>query len=541
MCQPFSFSDVPSDLKRQLLLGFSGRLHLHALASTASAHLQSNDDTYSEIARDALLTAWGENPFDGNCVAALVGCMQKMSPLPGSLLPTIKAVLAHWKPEVTPEAQVAMAGKPDEQLFFLQKALKQNPRSLFWWHHLYEFARINGNWKVLTDALSTALKPNGLEALFNYALANGLLASGDHLPAAGLYRQCLQTLPLPTVEERLVTAWLRSGKLDKGAELLRQCADKRPWNAGLWLRLYELSMEGAESKADLPGQTMVLGYSWNKAEDLAETLSSLAVSDMSDVQVRILDNGSTDTTPGVIRQFVDQFGSDKAEVVTMPINIGAPAARNWLMALPEVRESDFVAYIDDDISLPADWLQRLGAAEKRYPDSGVWGCKVVDFDGPARIQCGEHNLMPSLEERQNTLMSTIMLQDGDFGQADYIRPCTSVTGCVHMFRTERLLENGSFDLRFAPTQYDDLERDLRMVLNGGYAVYQGFLGIPHKRKSGSMADSGRPESANATGNLHKLLAKYEPEEFEKMAIEMDNVLLADLDTKIDLLKSGETL
>jgi GT2 family glycosyltransferase len=282
---------------------------------------------------------------------------------------------------------------------------------------------------------------------------------------------------------------------------------------------------------------MALGYSYNKSVDLAETLDSLEKSDLGDACVRILDNGSSDNTAEVIRQFVDKFGVDRAAMISMPVNIGAPAARNWLMALPEVQESDFVAYIDDDIFLPKDWLNRLGAAVKCYPDAGVWGCKVVDFDGPARVQCGEHNLTPSSEERQQILLSTIMLQEGDFGQADYIRPCASVTGCVHLFRTEKLIENGGFDLRFSPTQYDDLERDLRMVKSGEYAVYQGFLAIPHKRKSGAMSQAGGPESANATANMHKLLSQYTPQGFEAMAATMDGVLLADLQKKIKVLNS----
>lgn len=409
---------------------------------------------------------------------------------------------------------------------------------MFWWHHLYEYCRITGDWRPLSARLAATRAPGGLESLFSYAMANALLSTGELLPAVGGYSQCLETFPLPIVEERLASAWIRAGKQDKGVEQLRRGVEARPWNTGAWLRLYDQLFGGAEARAELPGRTMVLGYSWNKADDLAETLESLAGSDLRNVRFRMLDNGSTDDTPRVLNRFVDIVGVDKASVVTMPVNVGAPAARNWLMALPEVRESDFVAYIDDDISLPTDWLTRLGAAVERYPDAGVWGCKVVDFHGPARVQCGEHNLVPSPEQRARELMLPIMLMDGDFGQADYIRPCASVTGCVHLFRTGQLLDNGPFDLRFSPTQYDDLERDLRMVKGGGYAVYQGFLAVPHKRSSGSLSDSGRPESSNATGNLHKLLAKYEPEEFEAMAVTMDGVLLADLEVKIGLIRSG---
>lgn len=524
----FDFPDMPSDLLRPLLMGFSGKLHLHRLAEMAFAHSVGSGDIFSLIGGDALLSAWAENPFDGNCAAAVAGNMGKLPQLPSPLLPVLKSVMGHWHPEITPEAEQAMAGGREAQLTFLRDRLRHADRNLFWWHHLYEYCRMYGHWAVLPEILAGVSPPEELVALFSYATANAFLASGDALAAAGLYRQLGDVLPLPVMEERLITAWLRSEKRDDALALLRACAGKRPWNVALWLRLYELIQDGGVAVSPPPGRVMVLAYSWNKADDLAGTLDSLFRSDLSDVRVRVLDNGSTDETPEVIRRFVDRFGSDRAGRVTMPVNVGAPAARNWLMALPETREADFVAYIDDDIVLPGDWLNRLGAAVLRYPEAGVWGCKVVDFGGPARVQCGEHNLTPLPEERQQTLMSTIMLQDGDFGQADYIRPCGSVTGCVHLFRTDRLLENGPFDLRFSPTQYDDLERDLRMVLSGGYAVYSGFLAIQHKRRSGVLSEEGKPQSANATANMHKLLSKYLPGEFEFMASVMDRVLLADL-------------
>lgn len=529
MAHSFDFTTLPQDLCRHLLLGFSGRLHLHASARVALHHSHRPGDACSVMAGDMLLAAWGENPFDGNCVGALAGNAEKTGPLPSVLLPVMKSVLSHWQPEITPEARAAMSGGPEEQLGFLRHRLAEHPESLFWWHHLYELSRINGNWSILADALAQASPPEELTALFSYAHANALLASDEVSAAYEIYGQCVESLPLPIIEERIATALVRSGKGYEAATLLKACVEKRPWNISLWLRQHELSLDGAVQTTTLQGRKMVLAYSWNKADDLAETLQSLSSSNLDDeVHVRILDNGSTDHTKDVIASFKGTFGSDKVESVVLPINAGAPAARNWLLSLPEVRQSAFSVFIDDDISLPKDWLTKLGAATERYPDAGVWGCKVVDFDGPARVQCGEHNLTPLPEGRRESLMSTIMLQDGDFGQADYVRPCASVTGCVHLFKTDRLLANGDFDLRFSPTQYDDLERDLRMVLSGGYAVYCGHVAIRHKRKSGSMSESGQPESGGAAANMHKLMAKYAANEFEAMASVLDAVLLKDL-------------
>lgn len=540
MNDSFEFAAIPDDLRRYLLLGFSGRPHLHGAVDVALRYSRSPDDIYGRMAADMLLAAWGENPLDGNCVAALAGRLEKLPQVDKKILPAIKSVLAHWQPEVTPEAQAVMQGSGSQQVSFLRDQLRHQPGNLFWWHHLYEYARIHGDWRSFRQEIAEVQAPEGLASVFSCALGHALMGEGDTKAAALLYGDLLSLLPLPIIDERLAMAWLALGDIDKGLQLLQQCAASRPWNISLQLRLYELAVDGGNALATPASRTMVLAYSWNKADDLAATLDSLVRSDVGGAQVRVLDNGSTDRTPEVIRQFIDKYGSDKASVVTMPVNVGAPAARNWLMHLPEVRESDHVAFIDDDIALPADWLKRLGALALRYPDAGVWGCKVVDYDGPSRMQCGEHNLHPVSARRRETLMSTLMLQDGDFGQMNYMRPCASVTGCVHLFRTSRLLENGGFDLRFSPTQYDDLDRDLRMVLNGRYAAYTGFLAIPHKRRSGSLGETGRPEAGDATANMHKLLAKYSDAEFETMARVMDAVLLEDVQKKIKALGESGT-
>ena len=528
---PRDMANLPPKLLRRLLMGSSGRLHLHATAKAALKYVREPGDLFSRIGGDLLLTAWGENPFDGNCAAAIATLGDKLPRMDTNLLPVIKSVLAHWRPDVTPEAQAAMAGEPDEQAEFLRSQVKRAPRNLFWRHHVYELCRITGDWSLLTSTAENRAMPVELAPLFDFASANALLASGEPVTAAGMYRRCALKLPLPIVQERLTTALLRSGNVQAGAEGVRQCAEARPWNVGLWLRLHDL-IEGVAQEAAAPqGRTAILAYSWNKAADLAETLDSLETSLLDDVIVRVLDNGSDDDTAEVVRRFADRFGADRAELVSLPVNVGAPAARNWLMHLPDVQSCDYAAYIDDDVFLPSDWLLRLGAAARRYPDAAVWGCKVVDHAGPSRVQCGEHHLSSEHAERETSLMSTIMLQDGDFGQADYLRPCASVTGCVHLFRTDRLLEGGGFDLRFSPTQYDDLERDLRMVHEGGYAVYQGFLSIRHKRSSGKLSDAGRPESMGAAANLCKLMAKYSSEDFERMADAMDRATLEDFQRK----------
>ena len=168
----------------------------------------------------------------------------------------------------------------------------------------------------------------------------------------------------------------------------------------------------------------------------------------------MLDNGSSDDTPLRLQAFCDRLGPERFSVVELPVNVGAAAARNWLMALPEAAASEHIVYMDDDVRLPLDWLGRLGACAEDYPEAGAWGCRVVDEGNPAVLQSVDTALTdpdPSPEEDSRRFkISDLHHQNLDFGQFSYTRPCASVTGCCHMFRYSRLEEAGGLICVFLP-------------------------------------------------------------------------------------------
>jgi len=520
MAIPFDFPTLPADLLRPLLRGFSGREHLRGIAARALAHSAGPDDAFAALAVDALLAAWGENPLDGKCAAALAGSLGRIPPVGRPLVRSMLAAMDRWRVEAVEE------GIPSTD--HILKRLAAEPGNLFWWRALHERCRERGDWPVLAERLAAHAPEPVLAPLFRLALGEALLASGELRAARNAFEECASALPLPILAERMATVLHRAGEPGRAQAVLRDAAARRPWNAGLRLRLHDLAGE-LDRAAVLPeGRTAVLLHTRNRADDLAEALGSLLDSDLGDVVVRVLDSGSEDDTSGVVRRFADRFGAGRAAGVSLPVDVGAPAARNWLLHLPEVRESRWVAFVGDGVILPPDWLARLGAAAVRYPEAGVWGCKVA---GAAGSPCGERFLAPDPQVRERELLAPSALGAGDFGQADYVRPCASVSGGAHLFRTGRLLAGGSFDLRFSPEGDGCLERDLRMVLAGGYAVYTGFLAVSRRRCDGLDGPAG----ADAAANRRKLWAKYAPEEFEAMARSMDGVLLADLLAKINVL------
>jgi len=153
-----------------------------------------------------------------------------------------------------------------------------------------------------------------------------------------------------------------------------------------------------------------------------------------------------------------------------------------------------------------------------YPDAGVWGCKVVNEDQQEVIQHADLHLRETPAEFEDALRGFEFAyldpynQDLDYGQFDYCRPCVSVTGCFHLFRQETLSHSGDFDLRYSPTQYDDLDHDLMLATAGKTAVYQGKLKVQHKRKSGSAIILSRAARGGGAGNVLKLESKYEARE-----------------------------
>lgn len=200
-------------------------------------------------------------------------------------------------------------------------------------------------------------------------------------------------------------------------------------------------------------------------------------------------------------------------VVRLPVNVGAPAARNWLLAEEDVRKSDWCAFLDDDILLPRDWLGRMGAAMRAVPGASVYGCRIKDPSG-GRLQAVDLHLRPDYGQGKDAAphsapdASDLHLQErGDLGQFDYLRPCLSVTGCCHLFDTRAILEAGGFDIRFSPSQFDDLDLDLRLFRAGGHAVYQGHVPVAHMRRTGAEQGADPVAAANAKGNREKLGGK----------------------------------
>jgi GT2 family glycosyltransferase len=335
---------------------------------------------------------------------------------------------------------------------------------------------------------------------------------------------------------------LRLGKQSDAKGALAGLWKAIPWHVNLTLKLYDLfnpTPSATEADTDC---VAILAYSWNKADLLKDTLDSLAESDIGKAKIFTLNNGSTDHTAQVLSQAQARFGADRFHIETLPVNVGAPAARNWLLALPEVRNSKWAAFLDDDVVLPKSWLLKLLGAAKGKQNVGAVGCRITAATHPYGLQSADYNLfpVPPAAPEPGKLPNRVLIYDNCAGSTDsglfsYTRPCLSVSGCCHMISLAAVEKAGIFDLRYTPSQFDDLDRDLRSGLAGMPAVYAGDLAIRHVQHSSLAKSQNTKQIGHVMGNKFKLDTKYTDDELIRLGKENKNRLWTDLQEKHDFL------
>ncbi|MCA1987333.1 MAG: glycosyltransferase [Desulfovibrio sp.] len=510
MMGPF-WRSLPPLLARRLMLNATGQAHLLACASLAMQEADAGRQELTALAAELLVAAWLEDPLHGP-TARHVATLPPMFVHP-ELAKAARIIAAAFRPPDRTARLEALeaAGDWEAMRTMVARELTLAPGNCFWrwhgWHH--GLARVGGAdattgqalaWEILEGLKEfPPLTPVGkwLEAQFEYC-------TGRPGAAAALLERHADVFG-PWHLERLARARLAEGSKDKGVAIqaLLAILRQQPWRVNALLAVRDLD-SGLAWTATIPQEpTAICLYSFNKADELAATMSSLAASERGNAIIRILDNGSTDATPQVCAAWQDRLG-EACRVIRLPVNVGAAPARNWLLALPEVQACEYVAFLDDDVDLPPDWLGRLHAGLAAFPQAGVAGARVLEDASPGLVQQVEQ----FFKEDETFALADVHRHALDLGQFAHCRPCLSVTGCCHLFRRAALAAVPAFDIRYSPTQYDDVDHDLALVAAGFQVVYQGHLAIRHKKRSGRGLLASAAESANAAANFHKLAGKW---------------------------------
>jgi GT2 family glycosyltransferase len=483
------------------------------------------DQVLMSAAAGLLSWSWQQRPLSVPTLALLI-TLDNARPF---LSPELRAYLQGLKKRLRPPAPsdeweaVKAVGSPEDVAAFLEIS-PAGPSALARlgdaWEHVVRLADRDRAAAIIASSLGDPVLEERLlaELDFHHGLQRPALLHQPFAPWSG-YMAGVRAL--------------RAGDNEAAFQAWSPLLAAMPWNTNLTLLTHDARFLSLSGPLPSP-RTAILTYCWNKAELIAQTLESVFASDIGDNPVFVLDNGSTDQTPQALQAARDRFGPERLTVVTLPVNVGAPAARNWLLSLPEVRACRFAAFLDDDVILPRDWLSHLLQAASRHPECGVVGCTIRDHEHPHRLQSADYHLLHRLPgeagqepgERLRVFMNcTGALDSGFFA---YERPCLSVSGCCHMLDLSLLDPVGGFDVRFTPTQFDDLDRDIRCFLAGRPCLYTGSLAIDHVQRSSLRQASSPAQVAHILGNKIKLEAKYDDKALDQMIVKNFEMVWRDL-------------
>jgi glycosyltransferase involved in cell wall biosynthesis len=187
----------------------------------------------------------------------------------------------------------------------------------------------------------------------------------------------------------------------------------------------------ASSKLFPSPKVSIIIPAYNQAQYLAEAIRSALAQTYRNYEIIVVDDGSTDDTPQVAKQFNGQVHYLRQE------NQGLAGARNT--GIRQAR-GEYIALLDSDDAWQPNYLQVMTDLAAQHPEASVFYCPVVYMDakGHELPQPGNRQVL-SPEEIYSTLL-----------RANFLVPSTI------LMRRSVVMEAGLFDPAFRRLQDWDL-------------------------------------------------------------------------------------
>jgi GT2 family glycosyltransferase len=214
----------------------------------------------------------------------------------------------------------------------------------------------------------------------------------------------------------------------------------------------------------LPSVSLVV-LNWNGREFLDTCLDSLEQLDYPKDRLELVlcDNGSTDGSVEYVRRRHPGF-----RVVALDRNYGFADGNNR-----GVNEAtgDWVGFLNNDMEVPVDWLQRLLTPLETRPDLACLASRIVSWDGGAidfiggGVNFQGHGLQ--------------LDHDAPSSSHDVARPLLFACGGAMLIRRKLFLEVGGFDPAYFAF-FEDVDLGWRLNLLGHDVWYDPAATVRHR-------------------------------------------------------------
>lgn len=203
----------------------------------------------------------------------------------------------------------------------------------------------------------------------------------------------------------------------------------------------------------------------NGGKFLAGALASLSRQTVSDFEVFVVDNASSDSS-------MDALGDELPDALHLrpqEDNLGFAAANN--LAAREAA-GDWIVLLNPDAAASSDWLEKLAEGAQRHPGAAMFASAQINMSDAARMDgAGDAYLGFGIPWR------------GGFGRPVSEMPaegtCFAPCGAGAMYRREVFLAHGGFDERLF-CYCEDVDIGYRLRLAGEHCVFLPDAVIMHE-------------------------------------------------------------
>ena len=210
----------------------------------------------------------------------------------------------------------------------------------------------------------------------------------------------------------------------------------------------------------------VIIHTYNREEVFLYNLRTVLAQDYPDdrFEIILMDDASSDGTWMALSGLAAAGARGNLRIIRNEKNLEIVGCRHKLLAELSPK-SDLVVLLDDDVSLPVNFLSEISGFMEKYPDIGALGPRVVYAKTPGRT-AHEANFV-------NRVTGFYSSKD-----ASTATDCDWLIACCLTMRADALRGAGGFDPSFV-NSHEEVDLCLKMKSLGYRVVYYPGLVVSH--------------------------------------------------------------
>lgn len=248
-----------------------------------------------------------------------------------------------------------------------------------------------------------------------------------------------------------------------------------------------------------PPRVSIIILNWNGWRDSVECLKSLNKIAYSNFEVIVIDNGSTDKSVEMIKNFKRQALRFKLNLIENKENLGFAEGNNVaIRQILKEGDSDFILLLNNDTVVEKGFLAELIKTAQEKKEAGILGPKIYYYNFK-----GKKNVIQSTGSRINLFFGNFPATErpDKVDKRPFVKPKSVdfVTGACLLIKTEVVRKIGLLDKRFFLV-FEDTDWCLRAKKAGYLILYVPRSIIWHK-KSKTFQAKNVPQIYYYTRNL----------------------------------------